>query len=282
MSNALMDSDSEAAIQSVRWWQRKDVKAIFWLWLVLTIVGISFCWVPAWLMGPSASLEMDMIKLTMTMFTALAMPVGAVIWAIMIFSLMKWRYKGDGPPPDDAPGFTTNAPTVIIWTVLSGILTLVVFVWGLLAISAAPTAGAYGELGSPGTVPMTIEVTGNQWVWNFTYPEAGGIQSDILYLPVNQPVDFSVTSVDVIHSFWIVEMGIKVDANPGAVTYAEVTPNREGTFEIRCAELCGILHAAMETQAEVLPQEEFDVWVAGKQLSEPVLPAIATEEEEGH
>ena len=107
-----------------------------------------------------------------------------------------------------------------------------------------------------------------------------GIQSDVLYLPVDQEIEFSVTSNDVIHSFWIVERGVKVDANPGAVTHAEVTPNTVGTYDVRCAELCGILHAAMQTQATVLSTEDFEAWAASKQ-GEPVIMPVVAEPEGG-
>jgi cytochrome c oxidase subunit 2 len=93
---------------------------------------------------------------------------------------------------------------------------------------------------------------------------------------VDHPVNFEVTSNDVTHSFWIVQMGVKVDANPGAVTSAVVYPNTIGTFDIRCAELCGILHAAMQTQAKVVSQEDFDAWAAQMKATAP--PALATEE----
>jgi cytochrome c oxidase subunit 2 len=154
---------------------------------------------------------------------------------------------------------------VIGWILVSAILTLLVFVWGLLKIASIPSAGGLDPMSINTPAAMEIEVTGNQWVWNFTYPEYDGIQSDILYLPIDREVEFSVTSNDVIHSFWIVEMGVKVDANPGAVTHAEVTPNTVGTYEVRCAELCGILHAAMQTQAKVLSAADFEAWVKSEQ-----------------
>ena len=69
---------------------------------------------------------------------------------------------------------------------------------------------------------------------------------------------FNVTSVDVIHNFWAVELGVKIDANPGAITQTGVTPNKEGVFNVRCAELCGLHHAYMETEIRVLPPETFD------------------------
>jgi cytochrome c oxidase subunit 2 len=83
-------------------------------------------------------------------------------------------------------------------------------------------------------------------------------------VPIDTPLYFNVTSVDVIHNFWVVELGIKIDANPGAITNTGVTPNKLGTFNIRCAELCGMHHAYMETEIQVVTQEEFDSWVRDK------------------
>jgi len=82
---------------------------------------------------------------------------------------------------------------------------------------------------------------------------------------VNRPVVFHVTSKDVIHSFWVVQMGIKIDANPGEVTKTGVVPDRLGTFDVRCAELCGLLHAHMETQAHVVSTTDFAAWITAQE-----------------
>ena len=273
MADTEVSETQEAPAPGMRWWQRPEVRAIFLIWLLLTILGESLAWVPAHLMGSSASVQMDEIEQTITLFTVAAAPVAALIWAIMIYSLVRWRYSGDVAPPDDAPGFTSNTPTVIAWTIGSGLLTLMVFIWGLLKIAAIPSAGGLAVLPADALAPVEIQVTGNQWVWNFTYPDQGGIQSDVLYLPVDRTAVFDVTSTDVIHSFWIVEMGVKIDANPGEVTEADVLPHTLGTYEVRCAELCGLLHGAMETQAKVVTQQEFDAWAASEGAVVPVGPA---------
>jgi cytochrome c oxidase subunit 2 len=96
------------------------------------------------------------------------------------------------------------------------------------------------------------------------------VQSNELYLPVNQPVIFHVTSKDVIHSFWVVQMGIKIDANPGETTKTNVTPNKLGTYVVRCAELCGLLHADMESTVHVVSAQDFETWVRN-QVTPPTL-----------
>jgi cytochrome c oxidase subunit 2 len=70
--------------------------------------------------------------------------------------------------------------------------------------------------------------------------------------------------MDVKHSFWLVQMGVKIDANPGVFTETAVTPNKIGTFDIRCAELCGLLHAYMQNKVIVESQEDYDKWIASQ------------------
>ncbi|MFM8156033.1 MAG: cytochrome c oxidase subunit II, partial [Actinomycetes bacterium] len=98
----------------------------------------------------------------------------------------------------------------------------------------------------------------------FEYPDDQNVNTAELVVPEGRPIYFNVTSEDVIHNFWVVELGIKIDANPGAITNTGVTPNKLGTFNIRCAELCGLHHAYMETEIQVVTQSEFDAWVRDK------------------
>ena len=236
-------------------WNRRDVRQVLALWFVLSVLGVLFAiFVPARLMGPPASPTMHAVESTMTLFSILAAPVAAVVWAVALYSLIVWRHRGGGMPETDGPALRTSKPTAILWMVLSSLLCVVLLIWGLAEIGSV---GAYGATGKP----MVVEVTGQQWVWNFTYPEEGGVQSDQLYLPVDRPVVFKVTSNDVIHSFWVVQMGIKVDANPGEVTTTSVLPDKLGIFDVRCAELCGLLHADMETTAHVVTAASFASWL---------------------
>jgi cytochrome c oxidase subunit 2 len=138
--------------------------------------------------------------------------------------------------------------------VVSSVLCLFLLVWGFVEVQAVATSASASDA-------VVVDVTGQQWVWTFSYPQEGNLESDQLYLPVNRPVIFHVTSKDVIHSFWVVQMGIKVDANPGETTQTSVTPDRLGRFDIRCAELCGLLHADMETSVHVVSPTDFRSWL---------------------
>lgn len=236
--------------------QRRDVRGVTLIWAILTALLVAFSFVPARIMGPPASPTMRAVESTMTVFSIAASPVAAVVWAVAIYSLLRWRRRGKfpQPPEDDGPAIRTNKATTSVWVIASSVLCVFLLIWGLAEMQTvnAPAQAA---------APLNIDVTGQQWVWTFSYPDNGNIESNELFLPVNRPVVFHVTSEDVIHSFWIIQMGIKVDANPGETTTTSVIPNKLGVFDIRCAELCGLLHADMETTVHVLPKHAYSSWV---------------------
>ncbi|MEX1209533.1 MAG: cytochrome c oxidase subunit II [Candidatus Nanopelagicales bacterium] len=247
------------------WLQRRYVRHV----LVLTVV-VGFAMLPlAWLMlaamnqtGAPASTVMQDIQQTIFVFTLVSIPITAFVFAVLLYSLFGWKGKGGATPPNnDNPAIRTNTVAVITWTLSSSLLAAFLVVWGLIEL-ADITADSYGTQSVTGQPradnALIVNVTGQQWVWTFEYPQYDKFASDILYLPKDRPVLFNVTSVDVIHNFWAVELGVKIDANPGAITQTGVTPNKEGVFNVRCAELCGLHHAYMETEIRVLPSETFD------------------------
>lgn len=237
-----------------RSWRRPEVRRIFGIWLVLTVLLVAFSFVPARLMGVQASPTEHDVEETMTVFTIAAAPVAALVWAIGLYSLFAWRHKGEGQPTTDGPALRSNSRVTVGWLVASSVLTTFLLIWGLAEIPAVAAAKSAPN-------PLVVNVTGQQWLWTFGYPGEGDVQSDVLYLPENRPVVFHVTSEDVIHSFWLVQMGIKVDANPGQVTTQSATPIKLGTFDVRCAELCGLYHSAMETTAKVVSPADFSSWL---------------------
>jgi cytochrome c oxidase subunit 2 len=248
-------SMDDAATRFRRFSQRSDVRRVLGLWALITVLLVLFAFVPAHLMGPPASPTMRAIEDTMTVFSIAAAPVAAVVWAVALYSLLAWRHKGREQPETDGPALRTSRPAATVWLVASSLLCVFLLVWGLAEMGSVASAGAT-------TDAMVVNVTGQQWVWTFSYPDDGGVQSDQLYLPVNRPVVFHVTSKDVVHSFWVVQLGIKVDANPGQMTKTSVVPDKVGTYDVRCAELCGLLHADMETNAHVVSGADFTSWIA--------------------
>lgn len=236
-----------------------DRRMLLVLWAVFTFAGVVFALiVPDKLMGQSASNTMTEVERTFVVFSVASAPVAAAVWAVAVYSLMSWRRRGawsEGDP--DGPPIRGHGLSTGLWIFVSSALCLFLLIWGLAALTKVDSATASSSN------PLEVDVTGQQWIWTFSYPEQG-VESDQLVLPLDRPVVFKVTSDDVIHSFWVPEMGIKVDANPGMTTSTSTVPDRLGVYHVRCAELCGLLHADMETNARVMSTDDFDTWVAGQ------------------
>lgn len=239
------------------WWKRKDVQITAVLWIVLsTGIGVIAGEIIRRTMGaPASDVMAETIKM-MQIFTWVSAPVAGFVGAICLKSLATKKHYGDNPP-EEADHQIDKAPrAAAVWIVVSSLLCLFALVFGLIIMQE--DSKMLQERAA-----IHVNVQGNQWIWNYDYPD-NRVRSNELYLPVNQPVIFKVTSNDVKHSFWIVQMGIKVDANPGYVTEVAVTPNRIGIFDVRCAELCGLLHAYMQNQVHVVSQEDYDKWLLGQ------------------
>lgn len=243
--------------QSAQWWKKADVKKTFVLWLILTpVIGYITTEIQVRSMGAPASEIMASVINLMRVFTWGAAPVAALVAAMALTALTSSRHYGDTPPPDAEHSVRSSSRSSVTWIVLSTLLCLFALVVGLVILQKDSATLLDAKA-------MNINVTGQQWVWNFDYPN-DGVRSEVLYLPVDKPVVFHITSVDVKHSFWVVQMGIKMDANPGYITETAVTPNKIGVFDIRCAELCGLLHAFMQTKVHVVSQADYDAWLKNR------------------
>ena len=236
-----------------QWWKKPDVKKTAILWVICTAVigyvGVEFH--VRNMVSPASETMSGVISL-MRIFTWAAAPVAGLVAAICLTVLTSKRHYGDTPPAESDHQISNSPRATALWIVVSAFLCLFALIGGFIVIQKDSA-----ELLDKDAIQ--INVTGQQWVWSIDYPN--GARSEDLYLPVNKPVVFHVTSVDVKHSFWIVQMGIKIDANPGYVTETAVTPDKIGVFDLRCAELCGLLHAYMQTKVHVVSQADYDAWL---------------------
>ena len=139
----------------------------------------------------------------------------------------------------------------IIWSVLPFLLTMGMFVWGTVMFfrNYDPPDGA-----------MEIYVTGKQWMWKIQHPE-GHREINELHIPVGKPIKIVLRSKDVIHDFFVPQFRARMNVVPGLVTYFWFTPTKTGTFEILCAQLCGVGHYAMRGTLIVDDQSTFDGWL---------------------
>jgi cytochrome c oxidase subunit 2 len=128
---------------------------------------------------------------------------------------------------------------------------------------------------------MDVQVIGQQWEFTYRYPTYGGVETPHLYLPANTLIRLHVTSLDVIHSFWAINLGVKADANPGTDNVVYVETRHPVKLNIRCAELCGLWHGYMfDEQGRVVSPAAFSTWIQQQQkIYGPItkeLPPYAT------
>jgi cytochrome c oxidase subunit 2 len=186
----------------------------------------------------------------------------AVFLVVMVpLALFVVRFRGAGRERrEEGPQITGHARLELAW-VIGPILILV----AIAAFTAFKVAGIeHAGAARAGDADLTVKVEGHQFYWRYVY-ENGAVAFDTLRLPVDRTVRWEMTAPegDVIHSFWFPALGPKEDVMPGQTTELVIRPTRVGSYEGKCAELCGLQHGAMTMQAQVLPQDEFDQWLEG-------------------
>jgi cytochrome c oxidase subunit II len=182
-------------------------------------------------------------------FAICAVVFVAVETALVLF-VVRFRRRGSTPPDAEGPQIHGNTRVEIIWTVIPAVIL------AGIAIVVLARSSAVQATGGDRSDELVIRVEGHQFYWEYVYPD-GQIAIDTLVLPVDRPVKLELVSYDVIHSWWVPDITGKRDAIPGKTNTLSFTPNREGTFEGKCAELCGVLHAVMPTVVEVVSETEF-------------------------
>jgi cytochrome c oxidase subunit 2 len=186
----------------------------------------------------------------------------SLIMVTLIYSLIVFhRRKGE---QGDGAYITGNTTLEITWTSIPLMAVLV------LAYAGAKTLGTIRVIDP---TALQVKVTAGQWYWQFQYPEYG-VTSTELYVPVQTQIDLQMTSVDVIHSFWVPEFRVKQDIIPGRTVDLRITPILIGQYTVRCAELCGLRHAYMETPVYVVSQADFSNWIARQQSAAPISPEL--------
>lgn len=162
------------------------------------------------------------------------------------------------------------------WLMLIGgvaVPTVVAVLLMVLMITTGAEVRGLDRLLDDPAEPLVIEVTGFKWWWDVEYPESGVRTANEVRVPTGHPVEFRLSSADVIHSFWVPALGPKIDMNPGQDNTLRVQVDEPGVHRGLCTEFCGLQHAKMQFLVEALPPAEFDDWLAERQ--EP--PAEPTE-----
>jgi len=222
-----------------------------------------------WLPRP-ASKEAGRIHFVYWFTTIICIAVFSTVVSVLTYSIIHFRAR----PDDDSDGPPTHGHTTleIVWTAIPAVL-----VTAISIVSAIVLA----ENSKAGDNPLVVKVVGQQFAWQFTYPNGKTYGS--MNLPKGRHVKLDITSKegDVIHSFWVPQFSQKQDAVPGEHNTLVVTPTRTGTFPVICTELCGLGHALMRSHVTVMPATAFDAWLKGGGQSGGGSPGLAVFQAQG-
>lgn len=249
------------------------VRRILKLWAVLSVVCVALVLLINPLVAPtSGSSVQGFANLTNLVFTALAVPVALFVWLFVGYSVVVFRDRTPAGAPvdqlEDGPPLQARPWQQIAWLAITGALAIFLVGWGMF--------GFYKQTTDPPANPLVVNVTGQQWLWTYSYPSLG-VQSAMLELPVHRPVEFRVTSLDVLHGFVVNGLGVAMDANPGQwVSAPIITPTKLGSYTTRCVELCGLYHSYMWSRVQVVSQGDFSSWIAEHRVNAAAIASTGT------
>ena len=209
--------------------------------------------------GQQASTAAPKIDELLDVMIVLSSFVFSLVMVMLFYAL--WKFKAKPGDESDGEPIHGNTRLEVAWTVIPTIIVL---------FGAGYSWVVLNDIEEPAENPLTVDVFSQQFAWSFGYPGKGNAWSEgELHVPVDRQVHFKMHAQDVIHSFWVPEWRIKKDNVPGITTTAIVTPDKIGTYQLICTELCGFGHASMRAKVVVEPPAEFRKWVAGLEETVP-------------
>jgi cytochrome c oxidase subunit II len=184
--------------------------------------------------------------------------VSAVVFVLietsLIVFIVRFRRRRSAHVQAEGPQIHGNTRLEVAWTAAPAIILAGLAIFALLKVSEV-------QANPPGSEnALEVKVEAHQFYWQYEYPN-GAVSLDTLYIPVDRTTSLGLESADVIHSWWTPELTGKLDAVPGRTNFLNFEPRTIGTYEGKCAELCGVQHAVMQTTVRVVSQEEFERWL---------------------
>ena len=186
--------------------------------------------------------------------------IGIAVEAGLIWVCLRYREKPGAPIPEQVHGHTVLE---VSWTVVFALILLIFLIPTVAVIFKTQEA--------PAATALRVDVSGRQWWWEFKYPDLKVVTANELHLPAGQEVAFNLHAPDLIHSFWVPQLGGKRDVVPGRVNRITLTPDEPGEYPGQCAEYCGLSHANMRFRVVVHSKIDFEKWIAAQQ-GPPVQP----------
>src|SRR3954452_21792505 len=224
---------------------------MFGIGLIASVIGVAISLAIDWF-PPAATKKAHEIDTLYDVLLIVSVPIFVLVMTVAIYSVVKFRARS-GDTGDGAP-IHGNTRLEIAWVAVPFIIvsSLAAYAWIVL-----------NDVEAKQPNEMHVRVIGQQFAWHFQYlDEPGKPTTNTLYLPNDQPVKFDVVTRDVIHSFWVPSFRLKTDTVPGITTHIRVTPDKLGTFDIVCVELCGLGHSTMRQNAHVVSPEAYKTWIS--------------------
>jgi len=173
-----------------------------------------------------------------------------LVEGLILFAVIKFRDRPGRPEPEQVHG---NTRLEVGWTLLPALILFVI---------AVPTIKAIFDLSESDAGALQVTVTGHQFWWEYRYEESGVVSANELVMPTGRPVELTLKSVDVIHSYWVPKLAGKTDVIPGRTNRMSFEAERPGTYQGQCTEFCGLSHANMRNVAVAMSPADFDQWLA--------------------
>jgi cytochrome c oxidase subunit 2 len=191
-----------------------------------------------------------------------------VVEGALLYACWRFRERPGAAIPKQVHGHTVLE---ISWTVAFAVILLIIAIPTIRVVFKSQEA--------PAATALRVDVVGKQWWWEFKYPQHQITTANELHLPVGQAVAFFLHAPDLIHSFWIPQLGGKRDVVPGRVNHITLTPEVPGEYPGQCAEYCGMSHANMRFRVIVHEPGEFEKWVKAQQA--PPVESADAEAQQG-
>jgi cytochrome c oxidase subunit 2 len=212
---------------------------------------------------PASSVAQAAVKLSWRAFWTF-LPFIVLAEALLVYGIFRFRKR----PGREAAKFHHGPVLELVWTLIPTIAVFSMFAPSVKTLR-------YMLYGPPAQVNVTV--VGHQFFWEYKYPQYGiDISNEAMVVPEGENVNLDMTSVDVIHGFYVPSLGIQEDALPGRITNLWFNADKTGTFKGQCTQLCGALHSEMFIDVKVLPRDQFAAWVAAHQSQSAHLATPAT------
>lgn len=256
-------------------------KNIMWLLarisLVTMVANATATWSSYNLPVGVTPMSREIFQLHMAIFY-ICVVIGAGVFAVLFYSIVKHRRSAGAKPAK----FHDNLAIEIIWTLIPTLI---------LIVMAVPATKSLFRIRDASKPDINIKVTGYQWKWQYSYLDDGleffsnlstppeqyrnsdSIKNEWyllevdkpLVVPVNKKIRFLITSNDVIHAWWVPELGVKQDAVPGFINETWAKIEKPGIYRGQCSELCGMLHGYMPIVVEAKTEKDYAIWLAQQQ-----------------